>query len=178
MGLNPARVACEVFSTDTRKPLSIQCYTHVGVRAKIKSILYCCLHQENRIYTIADRGMTISSSVNNMASPSKSKWYPGKGEGGEWSYMQSEPIHVPLNKCIFGGRPSCRKILSQRVNVDAFQQSLSIQVTRNQLMFHNLQTFASSRDLDHVYIQFMCPTPSVMLMNNLFVSLGGGCHVF
>ena len=29
--INPARVACEVFSTDTRKTLSIQCYTHVGV---------------------------------------------------------------------------------------------------------------------------------------------------
>ena len=25
------RIACEVFSTDTRKALSIQCYTHVGV---------------------------------------------------------------------------------------------------------------------------------------------------
>ena len=31
VGLNPTRVACEVFSTDTRKALSIQCYTHVGV---------------------------------------------------------------------------------------------------------------------------------------------------
>ena len=30
MGSNPARVACENFSTDTRKSLSIQCYTHVG----------------------------------------------------------------------------------------------------------------------------------------------------
>ena len=27
---NPARVACEGFFTDTRKALSIQCYTHVG----------------------------------------------------------------------------------------------------------------------------------------------------
>ena len=31
VGSNPARVACEVFFTDTRKALSIQCYTHVGV---------------------------------------------------------------------------------------------------------------------------------------------------
>ena len=31
VGSNPARVACEVFSTDTRKALIIQCYTHVGV---------------------------------------------------------------------------------------------------------------------------------------------------
>ena len=31
VGLNPARVACEGFFTDTRKALSIQCYTHVGV---------------------------------------------------------------------------------------------------------------------------------------------------
>ena len=31
MGSNPAQVACEVFSTDTLKALSIQCYTHVGV---------------------------------------------------------------------------------------------------------------------------------------------------
>ena len=46
MGLNPTRVACEVFSTDTRKAPSIQCYTHVGVggkniqKLKIKSIVY------------------------------------------------------------------------------------------------------------------------------------------
>ena len=31
VGLNPARAASEVFSTDTRYTLSIQCYTHVGV---------------------------------------------------------------------------------------------------------------------------------------------------
>ena len=34
VGSNPARVACEVFSTDTRKALRIQCYTHVGVGQK------------------------------------------------------------------------------------------------------------------------------------------------
>ena len=39
MGSNPARVACEVFSTDTRKALSIQCCTHVGVRAKLNQLL-------------------------------------------------------------------------------------------------------------------------------------------
>ena len=31
VGLNPARVACEIFFTDTRRALSMQCYTHVGV---------------------------------------------------------------------------------------------------------------------------------------------------
>ena len=34
---NPARVACEVFFTDTWKALNIQCYTRVGVQDKIKS---------------------------------------------------------------------------------------------------------------------------------------------
>ena len=35
MGSNPARVACEVFSTDTRKAPSIQCYTQRRCRAKL-----------------------------------------------------------------------------------------------------------------------------------------------
>ena len=36
MGSNPAEVDCEVFSTDSREALSIQCYTHVGVEQKFK----------------------------------------------------------------------------------------------------------------------------------------------
>ena len=31
VGLNPTRVACEVFFTDTQKAQSMQCYAHVGV---------------------------------------------------------------------------------------------------------------------------------------------------
>ena len=38
--MNPARVACEGFSTDTRKALSIQCYTHVGVRAELNQLIF------------------------------------------------------------------------------------------------------------------------------------------
>ena len=33
-------VACEVFSQTLGKALNIQCYTHVGVQDKIKSIVY------------------------------------------------------------------------------------------------------------------------------------------
>ena len=44
MGSNPARIPPEspvkCFSTDTRKTLSIQCYTHVGVGAKNVLIVY------------------------------------------------------------------------------------------------------------------------------------------
>ena len=38
--MNPARVACEGFSTDTRKALTIQCYTHVGVRAELNQLIF------------------------------------------------------------------------------------------------------------------------------------------
>ena len=54
MGSNPARVACEVFSTDTRKALSIQCYTHVGVGQNLitrrKNFINVCVHICNFIH--------------------------------------------------------------------------------------------------------------------------------
>ena len=40
MGLNPARVTCEVFVTDTLKALRMQCYTHVGVGPKLNKQFY------------------------------------------------------------------------------------------------------------------------------------------
>ena len=45
VGSSPARVACEVFFTDTRKALNIQCYTHVGVQDKIKNQLFITRHK-------------------------------------------------------------------------------------------------------------------------------------
>ena len=70
MGLNPARVACEVFSTDTRKALCIQCYTHVGVRAKLNQLFGKFVHQ-NSIQKLYFLDLIAGSLLTQAERPSK-----------------------------------------------------------------------------------------------------------